>query len=198
MLGIHISEGTAEGWFGQGKKSAIVSIVILAVLISGIAFGIFAASRGAEVMCVEQQEPFLALAKEHAQMNGVASRMQFVAADAFYWLEASARRGERFDWVLLDPPALAKSKADVLKGRRALHHLLVNALALLAPGGTLVVSICTYHLLGLTEEILRIAAADCGTRLRIVGTSQQASDHPWVLQMPMTRYLTAWMARRDE
>ena len=162
------------------------------------AFGIAAASRGAEVICVEQQEPFLALAKEHAQLNQVAPRMQFVAADAFYWLEAAAKRADRFDWVLLDPPALAKSKADVQKGRQALHHLLINALALLAPNGTLVVSICTYHLLGLAEEILRIAAADCGTRLRILATSQQAEDHPWVLQMPMTRYLTTWVARRGE
>src|SRR3989338_5636445 len=156
------------------------------------AFGIGAASRGARVVCVEQQEPLLELLRENAMLNGVADRGERGAADAFYWREAKASQGERFDWVLLAPPALAKSKADVLKGRQALHHLLVNALTLLAPGGTLVVSVCTYHLLGLTEEILRIAAADCGTRLRIVGTSQQASDHPWVLQMPMTRYLTAW------
>ncbi|OGZ23829.1 MAG: hypothetical protein A2896_00890 [Candidatus Nealsonbacteria bacterium RIFCSPLOWO2_01_FULL_43_32] len=56
MLGIHISEGTAEGWFGQGKKSAIVSIVILAVLISGIAFGIFAAVNAGGETSVSQPD----------------------------------------------------------------------------------------------------------------------------------------------
>lgn len=161
------------------------------------AFGIGAARQGARVVCVEQQEPLLALAKENAALNQVEGRMEFVAADAFYWLEAAAARGDRFDWVLLDPPSLAKSKAETLKGRQALHRLLVHALGLLAPGGTLVLSVCTYHLLGLTEEILRIAAAEQPRRLRIVGTSMQAGDHPWILQMPITHYLRSWLARSD-
>ena len=161
------------------------------------AFGIGAAARGARVICVEQNESCLALAKENAALNGVGDRVEFVAGDAFYWLEAHALGRERADWVILDPPSLAKTKADALKGRQALHRLLVHALGLLAPEGTLVLSVCTYHLLGLTEEILRIAASDQGARLRILGTILQAEDHPWILQMPMTRYLMSWMARRD-
>ena len=161
------------------------------------AFGIGAASRGARVVCVEQAEPLLELVRENAALNGVEERIERVAADAFYWLEAKAAQGERFDWVLLDPPSLAKSKAEVLKGRQALHHLLVHALALLTEKGTLVLSLCTYHLLGLAEEILRIAAAECGARLRVVAVTMQAADHPWVLQMPMTRYLMSWTVRRD-
>ncbi len=160
-------------------------------------FGIGAASRGARVVCVEQQEPLLELVRENAILNGVADRVERVAADAFYWLGAKASQGERFDWVLLDPPSLAKSKADVLKGRQALHHLLINALALLTKQGTLVLSLCTYHLLGLTEEILRIAAAERGTRLRVLAVTMQAADHPWILQMPASRYLMSWMVRRD-
>ena len=160
-------------------------------------FGIGAAERGAQVVCVERQEACLALAKEHAGLNGVADRIEWVAGDAFYWLEAKAGGRERFDWVLLDPPSLAKSKAEVFAGRRALHHLLVQALRLLTAEGTLVLSVCTYHLLGLAEEILRIAAAECGRRLCIRATTMQATDHPWVLQMPMTRYLMSWMAQRD-
>ena len=159
-------------------------------------FGITAASRGASVVCVEQQEPILALAKENAVLNGVAERMEFVAGDAFYWLEAKARAGERFDWVLLDPPSLAKSKTEVLKGRQALHHLLVHGLGLLADEGTLLVSVCTYHLLGLAEEILRIAAEERGWRLHVRAVTLQASDHPWLLQMPATRYLMGWMVQR--
>ena len=160
-------------------------------------FGISAASRGAAVVCVEQQEPLLALAKEHAVMNRVEERIECVAADAFYWLEAKARSRERFDWILLDPPSLAKSRADALKGRQALHRLLVHALGALAPRGTLVLSVCTYHLLGLAEEILRIAAEERGMRLRIVAATMQAPDHPWILQMPVTRYLMTWMAQAD-
>ena len=161
------------------------------------AFGIAAAARGARVVCVEQTEALLPLIKEHARMNQVESRIECVAGDAFYWLESKAHSTERFDWVLLDPPSLAKSKADVPKGRQALHHLVVNALGSLEEHGTLMLSVCTYHLLGLTEEIIRIAAEQCGLRLRVRALSMQASDHPWILQMPMTRYLMSWLVQRD-
>lgn len=161
------------------------------------AFGIACASQGARVVCVEQQEPLLALAEEHARLNHVEGQVECVVADAFYWLETKAKGRDRFDWVLLDPPGLAKSKTDILKARQALHHLLVQALGLLAQRGTLVLSVCTYHLLGLTEEIVRIAAAERGVRLCVRGLSMQAADHPWILQMPMTRYLMTWLIQRD-
>ena len=161
------------------------------------AFGIGAAAAGARAVCVEQEEPLLALARDNAALNGVTDRVEWVAGDAFYWLEAKAGAGAQFDWVVLDPPGLAKTKAEVPKARRALHHLLAHTLRLLAPGGTLALFLCTYHLLGLAEEILRIAAADRGVRLRIIGTTLQAEDHPWILQAPATRYLMGWLARRD-
>ncbi len=161
------------------------------------AFGIAAASCGARVVCVEQEEALLGLIKENARMNNVESRVECVAGDAFYWLESKAGSGERFDWVLLDPPSLAKSKAEMPKGRQALHHLIVNALGALEADGTLALSICTYHLLGLTEEIIRIAAEQRGLRLRVRALSMQAPDHPWILQMPMTRYLMSWLVQRD-
>ena len=162
------------------------------------AFGIAAASCGARVTCLEQKPEWIELAKANAGLNRVGDRVEFVEGNAFYWLEAQAKAGVKFDWVLLDPPALAKAKADVTKGRQALHHLLVQGLTMLAPGGTLALSICTYHLLGLAEEILRIAASDCGVPLRMVSVTMQAGDHPWILQMPMTHYLMTWCARRDE
>ena len=162
------------------------------------AFGIVAAASGARVVCVEHNEAFIELAKEHAALNNVADRMEFVAGDAFYWLEATAGGPKRFDWVLLDPPSLAKTKLGVMKGRRALHHLLVQALTLLRPEGRLALCLCTYHLLGLAEEIIRIAAADCDVRLRVLEQWLQATDHPWLLQIPPTRYLTGWLLERDE
>lgn len=158
------------------------------------ALGIAAASQGAQVTCIEQHEPFLELAKENARLNGVEDRMEFVAGDAFYWLAAKASGGAAFDWVLMDPPALAKSRTQITKGRQALHHLLVQALGLSrAAGGRLLVCVCTYHLLGLVEEIVRIAAAEEGDRLIVREQWLQAEDHPWLLQVPATRYLTSWL-----
>ena len=159
------------------------------------AFGLGAASRGAQVVCIEQQESCVELARENAALNRLADRVEFVTGDAFYWLEAAAKRGDQFDWVLLDPPGLAKSKAELPKARQALHHLVRNALVLLGSTGTLVLSICTYHLLSASEEIVRIAAEEQGLRLQVVGLSLQASDHPWILQMPMTRYLMSWFVQ---
>lgn len=157
------------------------------------AFGVVAASCGARVVCLEGQERFVELAKENARLNGVSDRMEFVAGDAFYWLEAVGRRSRRFDCVLLDPPSLAKRKAEAPKGRRALHHLLVQAFGLLHPEGRLIVSLCTYHLLNLAEEIIRIAAAQTRTRARVLEQWFQAPDHPWILQLPATRYLVSWV-----
>ncbi len=162
------------------------------------ACGIAAASRNARVVCVEQQEAFIELAKENAKLNGVLDRMEFVAGNAFYWLEAQAEAGARVDWVLLDPPSLAKSKPDVTQGRQALHHLLVHSIRLLGPASHLAVSICTYHLLNLIEEIVRIAASEHHTKLRVLEEWLQAEDHPWILQMPPTRYLMSWLFARDE
>jgi len=160
-------------------------------------FGITAATCGAHVVCVEQHEAFVELAKENAKLNHVEDRIDFVAGDAFYWLTATADRGARFDWVVLDPPALAKSKAEITKARQALHHLLVQGLGLLNRGGLLAASVCTYHLLGLVEEIVRIAAAEHGVPVVVREQWLQAEDHPWVLQIPPTRYLTSWLLERD-
>ena len=159
--------------------------------------GITAASRGARVVCVEQQEPFLALAKENAALNHVSERIEWVAGDAFYWLEAKAKEGAAVDWVFLDPPGLAKTKGEITKARRALHHLLTQALACLGPDGRLMLSICSYHLLGLVEEIVRIAAAERAGRVQVCEQWLQAEDHPWILQIPPTRYLTSWLVARD-
>ena len=154
--------------------------------------GIAAAHQGARVVCVEQHEPFMDLAKEQARLNGVEDRIEWIAGDAFYWLQAQAQAHATFDWVLLDPPSLAKQKSQTTKGRQALHHLLVQALRLLAPGGSLIVSICTYHLLDVIEEIVRIASAEVGVRLTVRDRWLQAEDHPWILHAPATRYLTSW------
>ena len=161
-------------------------------------FGIACAKRGARVVCVDRHEPSLPLIEAQAKLNGVADKISTVAGDAFYWLEAKAKTNERFDWVLLDPPALAKSKPEAAAGRQALHHLVANGLQLLKPDGNLVVSVCTYHLLNVTEEVIRIAASKAGIRLAVRGVTMQAEDHPWILQVPATRYLMSWTVRRAE
>ena len=159
--------------------------------------GICAASRGARVICVEQEERVFELAKENARMNGVADRIEFIPADAFYWLALKQSQGLRADWLILDPPGLAKTRGRLQQARQALHHLLVQGLGLLNDHGRLILSICTPALLPVAEEIVRIAAADQGSRLLVRDLWTQPEDHPWVLQIPPTRYLTSWCFERD-
>ena len=159
--------------------------------------GIVAAKHGARVTCVEQNETFIALAKENATLNKVADRIEWIAGDAFYWLEAATQSSTRFDWVSLDPPSLTKTKEGVHRARQALHHLLINGFRLTAPGGQTLVSLCTYHLLGVAEEIVRIAAGSCERRCAVRDVWMQAEDHPWILQIPVTRYLMTWRLGLD-
>ena len=159
--------------------------------------GIAAAAAGGRVVCVEQLEAHTALAKENAALNNVADRIEWVSGDAFYWLPSKAKAGAKLDWVIVDPPALAKAKQQVPAARQALHHLTSNALALLGPGAKMVLSMCSYHLLPVTEEIVRIAAAEHGTRLWVRSQWVQPEDHPWILQIPPTRYLVSWCVEHD-
>ncbi len=158
---------------------------------------IAAAKAGASVVCVEQDEAFIELAKENAALNNVSDRIEYVAGDAFYWLKAKAEHGAQYAWVMLDPPALVKSKTGLTKGRQALHHLVTHGLALLAPHGECLLHVCTYHLVGLVEEIVRIAASSQGLRLQVREQWLQAEDHPWMLQVPASRYLASWRFGRD-
>lgn len=158
--------------------------------------GIAAAAGGAAaVTCVEQDEPQLALAREQAALNGVAERVECVAGDVFYWLDFKANSGEPYDGVIVDPPGLAKSKADSGAGRRKLQSLLIGALRIVKPGGWCSVSLCTYHLLPVFEECLRIAGFETQRRLTVIRQCLQGADHPWILQQPETLYLRTLILR---
>ena len=153
-------------------------------------FGVFAAAAGATVTAVDKDAAALGLAGRNAALNGVADRFRTVEADLFAWLDESAGRGERYDVISLDPPALIKHKNQQAKGRGLLMDLVRPCLRMLETGGKLHLSTCAYHFQGdVVREALRMAAADTGRRLLVVGEVLQSSDHPWCLQMPETQYL---------
>jgi len=100
------------------------------------------------------------------------------------------RAGERFDLVLLDPPAFAKSRGDLTEARRGYKEVNLRALRLLAPGGVLVSSSCSYNL-GEPEfvDLIAEAAADAGVEATLIERRGQAADHPVRLGFPESRYL---------
>src|SRR4029077_5385594 len=104
--------------------------------------------------------------------------------------------GERFDTIVLDPPAFAKNRASVKPAARGYKEINLRALKLLNPGGVLITCSCSYHL---SEEmflsLIADAARDTGRRLQLVEKRIQASDHPVLVGVPETYYLKCVIAR---
>jgi 23S rRNA (cytosine1962-C5)-methyltransferase len=158
-------------------------------------FGLHAAAGAAEVVVLDASSEALARGRANAERNG-ATNMTFVEANAFEDLREREKRNERFDLVMLDPPAFAKNRGDVAAARRGYKEINLRALRLLAEGGVLVTSSCSYNLdePGFAD-ILKDAAADAGRDVSVCERRGQAADHPVRLSFPEGRYLKCFVLR---
>lgn len=158
-------------------------------------FALSASAGGADALGVDLSAEAVDLARRHASLNGLNS--QFECANAFEWLEERPK-APNFDWIVVDPPAIAKDrgKRDSLKW--AIWKLAFLALSHLAPSGKLVVFSCSYQL-SLQEllETVRLAAGDHGRRLTLLDVTLQPEDHPYLLQFPESLYLKGAWLRAD-
>ena len=129
--------------------------------------------------------------------------VDWVEADAFEYLrylddiaQKSQSATDRFDAIVLDPPAFAKSKRAAEGALRGYKELNLRAIRLLNYGGTLVTNSCSHHVsLADFTEIIAAAAADAGRRVQLLETRAAAPDHPEVLTLPETRYLKCLICR---
>ncbi len=152
------------------------------------AFALYAARAGAQAIGVDILPEAIALARQHAEMNHLQA--EWVVANAFEWLPAAAERSELFDWVILDPPAIAKRREQRESLRWALWKLVYHALPLLKPNGRLLVCSCAYALdLSLMVDTVRLAAHDRQRPLYLEDVSFQSPDHPFLMQFPESLYL---------
>jgi 23S rRNA (cytosine1962-C5)-methyltransferase len=145
-------------------------------------------------LCVDSSQAALDCAAANAVRNGL--QLESLCADAFDALRLLAERGERFDVVILDPPAFIKRKKDIPQGQAAYRKLNQLALALLSEHGLLVSCSCSYHL---SPEAL-MEAIQGGARhsqrfVQILETGGQSADHPIHPAIPETRYLKAFFCR---
>jgi 23S rRNA (cytosine1962-C5)-methyltransferase len=158
-------------------------------------FALHAFREASEVVVVDSSPEALARGRANAELNAAAN-LSFIEANAFLELRLRERRGERFDLVMLDPPAFAKSRGDVAAARRGYKEINLRGLRLLAPGGVLVTSSCSYNLDEPSfEAILREAAADAGRDAVLLERRGQAADHPVRLGFPEGRYLKCFVLR---
>ena len=162
-------------------------------------FGIHAAviGKAKKVVALDSSQLALELAKENAQLNGVADKFDFLKGDAFKLMKKMAQEGEKFDSIVIDPPAFAKSRTVLEQAKRGYKELFLRGLKMLKPGGSIVVCSCSHHVTPpVLEEVLLSAAYDVRVPLRVLYTTYQAKDHPFVLQIPESRYLKCIFARR--
>lgn len=161
------------------------------------AWGVSAAVRGAErVTCVDSSEPALERLMENAARNGVAGRIRPLAGDAFEVLRGLRDGEERFDLVILDPPAFIKRRKDAREGAQAYQRFNRLGLEVLEPGGLLVTSSCSFHMdreafLGAVQQ----AARRAGRTLQLLETGQQGPDHPVHPAIAETAYLKTFFLR---
>lgn len=143
-----------------------------------------------EVIGVDISAGALALAAENARRNDLQSVCSFQRADVFDLLRDWGKAGEKFDTVVLDPPAFVKSKKKLPEAMRGYLTINRRAMELVAPGGTLFTCSCSHHLQReVFVDLLRQAAAQAGREARLLELRGQSFDHPVLLACPETDYL---------
>ncbi len=152
------------------------------------AFALYSARAGAQAHGVDILPEAIQFARQHTERNHLSA--EWTVANVFEWLPQASERGEQYDWVILDPPAIAKKRGQRESLRWALWKLVYHALPLLPEGGRLIVCSCAYQMdLSAMVEIVRLAGTDRQRPLYIEDISFQAPDHPFLLQFPESLYL---------
>ena len=158
-------------------------------------FAVHAAVAGAaEVVGVDIDPAVIEIARHNAQLNKV--RPRFVQADIFPWLRDAAANGERFDLVVLDPAKMTRDREQVIAALKKYLDMNKLALGVVKPGGLFATFSCT----GLVSEeqfldMLRRAAFYAGRTVQVLKVAGAGPDHPWLAQVPESRYLKAVFCR---
>ena len=166
-------------------------------------FALHLAPHCSQVTGVDSSRPALEVADQNAALN-----VQFLNGREIEWIEANAfdllkdysspprpHEARRYDTIVLDPPAFAKSKRDLDAALRGYKELNLRALKMLRPGGILITCSCSYHVSQHNFlEMLASAALDAHRTLRLVEVRGQAKDHPVLLNIPETAYLKCIIA----
>jgi len=197
VFGAEVLAGQKTGWFfDQRDNRAFVAGVAQGARVIDLycysgGFAVAAARGGAaSVTGIDRSEGALALAAEAARRNDVAGICEFRRAEVFAEAAALAAAGERFDVVIADPPAFARSKRDVPAALRGYRKLARLAAGLATPGGFVFLASCS-HNVGAAEfaEAARRGLADAGRTGRVLREAGAGPDHPIHMALPESAYL---------
>jgi len=159
-------------------------------------FGLRLAARCEAVEALDVSADAVARITANATRNGVTN-LEAREANVFDELRRLEQAGERFDTIVLDPPAFAKNKASIPKALAGYKDINLRALALLNPGGFLITCSCSYNVDEATfAEVLYDASVDSDVPVTVVEKRMQGRDHPVLLGVPETYYLKCLIMRR--
>lgn len=200
---ISVLEGQKTGWFYDHRYNrarlnhyAQQQRVLDIFSYSG-AWSIPAALAGAHsVWCIDSSQQALELVKRNAELNQVTAKVHPILGDAFEQLKELHRAGEKFDLIILDPPAFIKRKKDQLAGEQAYRRINQLAMQLLNKEGILISASCSLHLPSQTLlDLLRATSQQLDRGLQILEQGHQSPDHPIHPAIPETAYIKAFVCR---
>jgi 23S rRNA (cytosine1962-C5)-methyltransferase len=152
-------------------------------------FALHLARRAQQVIALDVSAAALRRAAENCARNGITN-VELLEANAFDYLKERERERVRFDTIVLDPPAFAKTRAAVPSALRGYKEINLRAMRILSRGGVLFTASCSFHLTKpLFLEMLQSAAADSGRRIVLRALHGQPVDHPEILTIPETGYI---------
>ncbi len=195
--------GQKTGWFydQRGNRDHLAGLVkgkrVLDMFSYLGGWGLRAAAFGAsEVVCVDSSQPAVDAITRNAQRNGLADRVSAVRADAFDHLKALREQRERFDVVILDPPAFVKRKKDLAEGRVAYRRLNELGMQVLNRDGILITCSCSHHMprAQLLDGVQQ-GARHLDRQAQLLWHLQQGPDHPIHPAIPETEYLKGFILR---
>jgi 23S rRNA (cytosine1962-C5)-methyltransferase len=149
-----------------------------------------------EVLAIDISEDAVARIRENAAGNGLTN-IEARTMNVFDELRELERRGERFDTIVLDPPAFAKSRSAVAKALAGYKEINLRALKILRQGGFLITCTCSYNVSEADfAEVVASAAIDAHAEVAVVEKRMQGRDHPVLITVPETYYLKCFILRR--
>lgn len=199
-----VINGQKTGWFydhrmarARLQKMIKPSMRVLDVFSYIGGWGVEMATAGAEsVTCIDSSESALACIEENASMNGVGERVKTLRGDAFKAMSTLIAEGERYDVIIIDPPAFIKRRKDQRNGEQAYRRANELAMRLLKKEGLLVSCSCSMHLPKETlVDILRSTSLHLDRSLTIFDQCHQGPDHPIHPAIPETEYLKSIFCR---
>ncbi len=197
-LWVDIRGGQKTGLFLDQRENRVAA----AALVRGRVLDAFAyqgsfamhlAPRAEHVTLVDSSAPALEMARENGRLNNLTN-LEFVRENVFAYLKAAVAAGQRFDGIVLDPPAFARNRGERTAAAKGYKEINRRAFQLLNPGGVLVTCSCSYNLsepdfLGIVRE----AAADAHRQAKLIERRSAARDHPALLSLPESLYLKCFI-----